>query len=233
MKKQYIKVDEVVASTATYINGGETIRLSIPDENKPEPILDLPLKVLFEDEYLAVVHKPAGVIVSGNRHKTVANALPHSLKRSDLTDATTPQPAHRLDFATTGILLVGKTNEAIRTLNKLFEDKEIEKTYYAVTTGSMEEYRTITSKIDDKESETEYRVVSTATSHRFGVLNLIQVNPHTGRRHQIRKHLASIGHPILGDKEYGQEDLILKGKGLFLHAYSLKFEHPFTRKRSI
>ena len=65
-------------------------------------------------------------------------------------------------------------------------------------------------------------------SERFGKLNLVELNPHTGRRHQLRIHLASIGNPILGDKTYGTEPFILNGKGLYLHAYSLQFTHPFT-----
>lgn len=215
-----------MASTATFINGGECIRLSIPDKEVSK--LDLKLKVLFEDEYLAAIHKPAGILVSGNKHKTIAHALAQNFKRSNLPDATAPQPVHRLDFATTGILLVGKTGSAIRALNQLFADKKVEKTYYAVAIGEMEEHGTITSEIDGKESTSDYTVESTVDSPRFNKLNLVKVQPQTGRRHQIRKHLASIGHPILGDAEYGTEGLILKGKGLYLHAYSLRFDHPFT-----
>ncbi len=196
----------------------------------PKKKLIFPLKVLFEDDYLAVIHKPAGILVSGNSFKTVANALAQNLKRSKLPDATTPKPVHRLDFATTGILLVGKTSSSIHALNKLFEDRAVKKTYYAVTIGEMETQGKITSEVDGKESQSNYTLCQSVHSERFGKLNLVKLEPQTGRRHQLRKHLSSIGNPILGDKEYGIENLILNGKGLYLHAYSLEFMHPFTQE---
>ena len=178
-----------------------------------------------------MIRKPAGILVSGNRFKTIANALAQNIKQSNLPDATTPQPVHRLDYPTTGILLVGKTRSSIRALNKMFEDNEIKKTYYAVTIGEMGLRRKIISKIDGKESQSNYTIKESVPSKKFGILNLVKLKPQTGRRHQLRKHLSSIGNPILGDKEYGIENLILSGKGLYLHAYSLKFTHPFTNKK--
>jgi 23S rRNA pseudouridine1911/1915/1917 synthase len=230
LKKQYIRVNDVIATSATFINGGECIDLSIPEEVTPKKKLILQLKVLFEDDHLAVIHKPAGILVSGNRFKTITNALVQNIKGSALPDATTPQPVHRLDYATTGILLVGKTSNSIRALNKMFENKTLEKTYYAVTIGEMKTRGKINSEVDGKKSQSNYELCESVPSERFGKLNLVQLEPQTGRRHQLRKHLSSIGNPILGDKEYGLENLILKGKGLYLHAYSLEFIHPFTNK---
>lgn len=230
LKKEFISVDGVVATSATFIHGGECIRLSIPREVNPKVKLVFPLKVLFEDEHLAVIHKPAGILVSGNSFKTIANALPQNLKPSSLADVTKPQPVHRLDYPTTGVLLVGKTCSSIRALNKLFEDKEIKKTYYAVTIGEMDDKGEIASEIDGRKSRSNYKVCESVPSKRFGQLNLVELKPQTGRRHQLRKHLSGIGNPILGDKEYGIEGLVLKGKGLYLHAYSLCFVHPFTYK---
>ncbi|CAM3307667.1 Ribosomal large subunit pseudouridine synthase C [Aequorivita lipolytica] len=230
LKKQYITVNGVIATSATFINGGECIRLSILKEVSPKKKLVFPLKVIFEDEYLAVIHKSAGILVSGNSFKTIANALDQNLKGSNLPDATTPQPVHRLDFATTGILLVGKTSSSIRALNKLFEKRAVKKTYYAVTIGEMDNRGKITSEVDGKKSQSNYTLCETVPSERFGKLNLVKLEPETGRRHQLRKHLSTIGNPILGDKEYGIENLILNGKGLYLHAYSLKFTHPFTNE---
>jgi 23S rRNA pseudouridine1911/1915/1917 synthase len=169
-------------------------------------------------------------LVSGNSFKTIANALTQNIQQSNLPDATRPQPVHRLDYPTTGILLAGKTNSSIRALNKLFEDKEIKKTYYATTIGEMNDQGTITSEIDGKTSQSGYKLCESVLSKRFVKLNLVELTPQTGRRHQLRKHLSSIGNPILGDKEYGIERLILNGKGLYLHAYSLRFIHPFTNK---
>ncbi|WP_051285088.1 RluA family pseudouridine synthase [Aequorivita capsosiphonis] len=229
LKKQYVTVNGEIATSATFINGGECIRLSILEEVSPKKKLIFPLKVLFEDEYLAVIHKPAGIMVSGNSFKTIANALDQNLKRSNLPDATAPKPVHRLDFATTGILLVGKTSSSIRVLNKMFENKEIKKIYYAITIGEMNSQGEIISDIDGKDSKSTYTLCESVLSERFGKLNLVQLEPETGRRHQLRKHLSNIGNPILGDKEYGIENLILNGKGLYLHAYSLRFNHPFTQ----
>ena len=176
------------------------------------------------------MHKPAGILVSGNSFKTIANALAQNLKGSNLPDATTAQPIHRLDFATTGVLLIGKTSSSIHVLNKLFENREVKKTYYAITIGEMNYRGKITSEIDGKKSQSNYTLCESVTSKKFGKLNLVQLEPQTGRRHQLRKHLSNIGNPILGDKDYGMENLILNGKGLYLHAYSLKFKHPYTNE---
>ncbi|WP_418639466.1 RluA family pseudouridine synthase [Winogradskyella sp.] len=230
LKKNYISVNGVTATSATYINGGETITLSVPKNEPPKKRLIFKLNVLFEDDYLAVIHKPGGILVSGNHFKTIANALIQNLKPSPLEDATQPQPVHRLDFATTGILLIGKTSSSIRALNKLFEDRTIKKTYYAVTIGKMNTEGSITTEVDEKPCKSNYKVHQTVSSQRFGQLNLVELEPFTGRRHQLRKHLSGIGNPILGDKDYGKKPLILNGKGLYLHAYSLKFTHPFTNE---
>jgi len=231
LKNKFIKVNDVIATTAILINGGERISLSIPKEIRPNKKLVFPLKVLFEDDHLAVIHKPAGILVSGNSFKTIANALAQNIQASNLADATKPQPVHRLDYATTGVLLVGKTSGSIRALNSMFEDKKVEKSYYAVTIGEMNDQGKITSKIDGKKSQSNYKLFESVISKRFGKLNLVKLKPQTGRRHQLRKHLSSIDHPILGDATYGIENLILSGKGLYLHAYSLNFIHPFTNKR--
>lgn len=231
IKKELITVNDVIATTATFIRGGEHIKLTIPEDVKPKKELIFPLKVLFEDNYLAVIHKPAGVLVTGNRFVTITNALPQNLQKSTLKDATKPQPVHRLDYETSGVLLVGKTSSSIRTLGKMFEEKKVEKIYFAATIGEMKSEGTISSEIDGKKSLSIYKVIKSISSIRFGKLNLVELKPKTGRTHQLRIHLSSIGNPILGDKDYGIENLILKGKGLYLHSYSLNFTHPFTNEK--
>ena len=231
LKKKYIRVNNIIATSATFIKEGDCISISVPEEINSNKKLIFTIKILFEDDYLAVIHKPAGILVSGNSFKTIANALAQNIKQSNLLDYTKPQPVHRLDYPTTGVLLVGKTSSSIRALNKMFEDKKIEKTYYAITIGEMNDNGVITSEIDGKVSESHYKLIDSVNSKRFCRLNLVELKPKTGRRHQLRKHLASIGNPILGDKEYGIENLVLKGKGLYLHAYSLSFIHPFTREK--
>ncbi|TDT44889.1 23S rRNA pseudouridine1911/1915/1917 synthase [Maribacter spongiicola] len=230
IKKELVLVDGIVATTATMIVGGESIVYLHPSENRKKTRLILNLDVIYEDEYLAVINKPAGILVSGNGFKTVANALPQNLKKSFAVDAVSPQPVHRLDYATTGMLLVGKTSSSIMKLNQLFEHKEIEKIYYAVTIGGMDADGSINSDIDGKPSKSSFKVLKSIVSERFICLNLVKLSPHTGRRHQLRKHMLSIGNPILGDATYFLEGLQLKGKGLYLHAKSLRFQHPITNE---
>tara|TARA_R100000935_G_scaffold26814_1_gene46894 strand:- start:90387 stop:91247 length:861 start_codon:yes stop_codon:yes gene_type:complete len=230
LKKELITVNGTIATTATYIHGGEVITLTISEKIISSKELVFPLQILFEDEFLAILHKPAGILVSGNSFKTIARALPQNLTKSKQPDACTPQPVHRLDYATTGVILAGKTNSSIRALNKLFKEKKVQKTYYAITIGTMESQGDITTTIDDKPSHSSYQVLKSVTSSRFGKLNLVTLDPKTGRRHQLRKHLAGIGTPILGDKDYGKEGFLLKGKGLYLHAYAIQFVHPFSEE---
>lgn len=230
IKKGLVTVNDQIASTAYFVKSNEVIKYAKPIEEVQNKKLVLPLKVLCEDDYLAAIAKPAGILVSGNGFLTVANALTQNIKISPIPDAALPQPVHRLDYGTTGVLLAGKTSKAIRLLNKMFEKKEIQKSYFAITIGNMEQVGEITTDIDSKQASTYFNVLESVDSVRFRKLNLVQLFPKTGRRHQIRKHLSSQGNPILGDQDYGTEGLILKGKGIYLHAFSLKFRHPFTNE---
>ncbi|WGH75857.1 RluA family pseudouridine synthase [Tenacibaculum tangerinum] len=233
IKKGFVKVNGKTATTALYINEGDTIHLYESEQKNEGKQFNFPLEILFEDIYLAVIYKPAGILVSGNSFATIDNALIQNLQKSALTDATRPRPVHRLDYPTSGLLLIGKTTESIIALNQLFEKKEIQKTYYAICIGKMEKNGEIDFSIDDKNAFTSFEVIQTIKSPRFDFLNLVKLYPKTGRKHQLRKHLFAIGNPILGDKEYFLEDKILKGKGLFLHASSLSFTHPFTKEKII
>lgn len=230
IKKQLVFVNGNLASTALFINGGETIELFSLESTTEFKRLKLPLEVLFEDNYLAIIYKPAGILVSGNKFVTIANALTQNLQKSNQIDAVKPQPIHRLDYPTSGLLVIGKTNTAITTLSQLFKNKEIQKTYHAICIGKIADNGIIKAPIENKESETIFEVVKTVVSERFEFLNLMKLTPKTGRKHQLRIHLSSIGNQILGDKEYGNQELILKGNGLYLHASTLEFMHPFTKE---
>jgi 23S rRNA pseudouridine1911/1915/1917 synthase len=230
IKKKLIFINDCAATTAQFMLGGEKITLYQSEKSSEFKRLVYDLEVVFEDDYLAIIDKPAGILVSGNKFKTIDNALQQNLQKSTQLDAVRPRPAHRLDYPTTGLLLVGKTNASILALNKLFENKEIRKTYFAITIGKMEASGSIHIPIDEKVAVSDYIVLKSVKSERFGFLNWVKLSPKTGRRHQIRKHLTAIGNPILGDKEYGIEDLILKGKGLYLHAGILEFTHPITKQ---
>lgn len=228
IKKKLIFVNGVNATTGLYILGGEKIELFVNNTSSSFRRLDFPLEVLFEDDYLAIVFKPAGVLVSGNKFVTVANALQQNLKKSTQTDAVKPQPIHRLDYPTSGVLLIGKTSKSISKLSSLFETKEIKKTYHAVCIGKIDSKGQIDLPIEHKIARSEYSVINTVSSARFGNLNLVELSPSTGRKHQLRIHLSSIGNQILGDKTYGKQELMLKGKGLYLHATRIVFKHPFS-----
>lgn len=231
--KGWVAIDGKPATTGDFLSGGETIELII-EETKSRLSIELIIDVLYEDDYLTVINKPAGIEVSGNRKWTIENVLSNNLKLSEQQDALVyPEAVHRLDYPTTGALLIGKTRSAVVALNQLFSNKQVTKTYLAITIGEMNSSGTISTDVDGKPSQSEYTVLDSVASERFGNLNLVQLNPLTGRRHQLRKHLSSIGNPILGDREYGMEGLILKGKGLYLHSLSLGFSHPFTKQELI
>ena len=231
IKKKLILVNGLPTSTARIIIGGEKITLLNP-KNKPlRKSLILRLAITFEDEYLAIIEKPPGILVNGNKFKTIDNALQQNLKKSSQIDAVRPRPIHRLDYPTSGLLLIGKTSSTIRALNQLFENKKIKKKYYAITIGKMNLKGAIKTNINKKTAITNYKTIQSVKSNRFEFLNLVELSPKTGRRHQLRIHLSSIGNPILGDQEYGIKSLILKGKGLYLHASQLDFTHPITKDK--
>ncbi len=231
IKKELIFIDGILATTSKYISGGEKIELFQSEEASSFKRLELDIEVLFEDDYLAIIYKPAGILVSGNKFVTIANGLAQNLKKSNQPDAVKPQPIHRLDYPTSGILLAGKTSSSINILSKLFENKEIQKTYFAITIGEMKKNGEISFSIDKKTSFTQFKVLQKVDSERFTCLNLVKLKPKTGRKHQLRKHLSAIGNPILGDKEHFIEGLVLNGKGLYLHASTLEFAHPFTKEK--
>ena len=231
LKRFRLEVNGTVSGTGKFLSGGEKIILSSEKNKSDNPILKLQLEVCFENNHLAIIYKPPGILVSGNKKKTIANALAYNLTKSSATDALTrPKPVHRLDFPTSGLLLIAKTHTSVIALNNLFEERNVKKTYHAVTYGEMPLKGIITTNVDEKDAFTEYKVLKTEPSERFSCLNLVELFPKTGRKHQLRVHLSSIGTPILGDKNYHKEGLLLKGKGLFLHASSLEFTDPITSK---
>lgn len=228
IKRGRISVNSYKGETGDWIMGGERIDLLRGGSPKRPSIL-LDLEVLFEDDYLAVVNKPPGILVSGNKRYTLENGLSKLLKRSEEFDALTrPEPIHRLDYPTTGALLCGKTVRMVQTLNKKFEAREIQKTYLAVTYGKMSDSGIIEDIIDGKECRTEFHKLKEISSVRYTCLNLLEIRPITGRRHQIRRHLAGFGFPLFGDATYQPKDGQVAGKGLYLHARSLRFTHPVT-----
>lgn len=229
IEKKLVKVNGELGTTGKFIRGGEHIILFEAKIKRKKPLVKIDLDVLFEDDYLAIVNKPPGIVVSGNQFRTIENALVYNLEPSTQMDALPqPEPIHRLDYSTGGLLLIGKTRTVITQLNRLFEAREISKTYHAVTIGDMDKKGEINVPIKGKSALTTFEVLKSVDSEKFNQLNLVALSPVSGRRHQLRIHLSDSGNPILGDKKYGQNGLILKGRGLFLCASSLKFQHPVS-----
>ncbi len=230
IKQGAILLNGKLSEGGRWLKKGDTIIL-IDLNPKPPKAYPLDLPVLYEDETIAVVHKPAGISVSGNQYRTVQNALGHNLKQSTQEDALNwPLPVHRLDNPTSGLLLIAKTRKARIVLGQAFEQKTIAKTYRAVIIGKTAPKGEINQCIDGKPAHSSFRTLQTVPSLKNDFLSLVELTPHTGRTHQLRIHCANIGAPILGDKTYGKEGLILKHKGLFLCAVGLQFEHPITHK---
>lgn len=231
ISQRLVKVNGRIGFSGDHITGGEIIELYKKKRLKSIK-LDVPVPILFEDDHLAIIVKPAGLIVSGNMKRTLVNALPRLLKPSAEKDRIEePQPIHRLDKATSGLLVIGKTRQSVVQLNQLFAERKVKKTYHAVAIGEIKDSGVVTSPIKDKISETQYDVLASLDSQKYGGLHLLKVKPVTGRKHQIRIHLSELGNPILGDRIYGIEGKISTGKGLYLHATSLEFVHPVSSKK--
>lgn len=226
--RRRVQVNGTTGRSSKYITGGEDIILLESKAELKKPKIDLEMEVIYEDDHLAIINKPPGIIVSGNKLRTVENALPTLLTPSAEVDALLrPHPAHRLDFPTSGLLIIGKTSKCVTALNLLFEKREIHKVYTAITIGKMEaETGHIDTPLLAKAAITDYKRIKSTPSEKYGELNLVELYPVTGRRHQLRIHMHSIGHPLLGDSTYFKEGLQSRGNGLYLHASRLKFQHP-------
>lgn len=228
IKRGEVFVDGEAAETGRWVMPDMKIELRELDI-KPTQIFEFPFEVVYEDEHLAVINKPGGIWVNGNRFRTVQNALPFNIKYSSQKDALKKLlPVHRLDAPTCGLLLVAKTRLAMAHLGRQFQNKTIQKRYQAVAIGKISQEGNINFPIENKPSQTEFRLVHQVQSLKNNWLSLVDLFPKTGRTHQLRIHLSESSFPILGDRLYGKEGLILKGKGLFLCAVELTFEHPFS-----
>jgi RluA family pseudouridine synthase len=228
--REEILVDSNKASTGHWVKVGQKIELLESTANPPK-VYDLKLEVVFEDEFLAVINKPAGIPVSGNQFRTIQNAIIGNVSISKEVDALRwPKPVHRLDSPTSGLLIIAKTAKALMKLGQQFEQKTIQKKYVAIVMGETPENGVIDSDVDGLKSLSEYTKIKTFRSLRSKYLSLVELIPKTGRTHQLRIHLSSIGFPILGDKIYGDKGNILEGKGLFLCALGLNMIHPITEE---
>lgn len=227
--KNCILIDGVIAATGNWIKAGQLIELIATDAN-PKKVFQLQLEVLYEDDYFAAINKPAGFPTNGNFYKTIENALPYNLKTSSKNDVLNfPKPVHRLDNPTSGILLVAKTKAAQINLHNQFEVKKIKKEYHAVVAGKLPESGIINTDINTKKALTEFITISQIQALQNEYLTLVQLFPKTGRTHQLRIHLSELGFPIVGDRLYAPNNVMMH-KGLFLAATNIQFFHPITQK---
>jgi len=195
----------------------------------PPPIWRLDLEVPFEDEHMAVVVKPPGLAVSGNRFRSLEHSLlPHLTPSTERDALSWPRPVHRLDVRTGGLVMVAKTARTRAILGKVLEQREASKRYRALLIGRLEGEGTVERSVGERPSISRYRVVDHHRSLRTDWLTTVDLWPVTGRTHQLRQHARHLGHPVLGDEIYGIEGSILRGAGLFLWSLELKLEHPIT-----
>ena len=237
----YVTVSGVALKSSTKLTGINTVEVVIPDPTKGEiESQNIPLQVLHEDEYLIVVNKPPGLVVHpgpGHADGTLVNAI--LAKCPDLKGiggTVRPGIVHRLDKDTSGIIVIAKDEYSHKNISDQLKNRSVIKKYKALVKGSMVSPEAIIDAPigrdpdnrlrmaiveNGKNAVTQYRVVS-----RFKSCDLLDVTIKTGRTHQIRVHMASIGHPVMGDYMYKGSVAGLSRQ--FLHASELEFKHPVS-----
>lgn len=256
-----VLVDDSAAKASLRLHGGERVAVLAAAQSAPLRAVaeDIPLDIVYEDEDLAVVNKPAGMMVHAGagatedqrNRGTLVNALLHHLgKLSSVGGELRPGIVHRLDKATSGLIVVAKSDESHRRLASQFVRRQVKKKYLALVHGWLKhDHGTISSSISrdrvrrtrmttrrtgGREAISHYQVQRRLDSP-YGKFTLLEVRIDTGRTHQIRVHLASLSHPVVGDSLYGAPRELRGKDGTklslprnFLHAAALQFQHPQT-----
>jgi 23S rRNA pseudouridine1911/1915/1917 synthase len=256
IKEGLVQVDGHPAKSNLTLKSGQKVALDIPEPITPAVMPEaLPLPILYQDQDVLVIDKPAGMVVhpaAGHSSGTVVNALLHHVDDlSGIGGEKRPGIVHRLDRGTSGLMIVAKNDAAHAELSRQFHDREVEKEYIVLVWGVVQAGRRIDEPIGRDpvnrkkmtakarhSREAVTRIVRTESFGR-GVLTLARVAIHTGRTHQIRVHLSAIGHPVVGDALYGgvrrriPGDLRAVGRleRPFLHATRLVFTHPADGRR--
>lgn len=232
VKNDRVKVAGVLVSNSYRVQGGELLAISQSQRRAPKAY-DLPLEICYQDSWLAVVYKPAGIPTSGNTFRTLQNVLIGHLPPSSEDDALEwPIPVHRLDAPTQGLVLVARTRKVRIALGEMLAQRQIQKIYHALVHGTLAEAQSCIASLEGKPSASTVWPVAQTHLDRVGDITLVKLSPHTGRTHQLRMHLAGLGYAILGDKAYGEGTTLLN-KGLFLAATQLAFRHPVTQERLV
>jgi len=243
IRSGFVRLNKQTTRPRQIVRGGDKIHLIEPPlekiEMRPEPI---PLDVLFEDDDLIIINKPADLTVhpgAGQREHTLVNALlSHCTTLSGIGGKERPGIVHRLDKETSGCLVVAKNDIAHRELSKQFAARTVEKIYLALVAGKLrkptgvieenigrhpvQRKRMSVSSKRGRAAKTEYRVIRSSDQ-----ASLVECRLHSGRTHQIRVHLHHLGHPVLGDKIYAPR-FAKNFHRQMLHAWKLGFRHPCT-----
>ena len=249
-----VTVEGRTAKANLALRDGDRVRIELPEAVASEAEGEaLPLEILYQDDDLAIVNKPAGMVVhpaAGHASGTLVNALLHHLSGlSGIGGELRPGIVHRLDRGTSGVMVVAKHDAAHQELSRQFHDREVQKEYIALVWGVVQAGRRIDAAIGRDPSDRQ-KMSSKAKYAREAVtritramhlpgLTLCQVAIHTGRTHQIRVHLSAIGHPVVGDSVYGGVHRRVAGdiravqrlERPFLHAARLVFTHPRDGRR--
>ena len=243
--ENFAEINGKTAAAKTLIKSGDIITLNVPEEKplaaRPE---NIPLNIVYQDDYIAVIDKPQGMTVhagNGVREGTLVNALLYHLDSlSGINGVIRPGIVHRIDKNTSGLLVVAKNDAAHLSLSKQLQDKTCKREYVALLTGEL---KTDSGRIETeigryprdrvkmavikggRKAITDYKVIKRYDGYTLARFSLL-----TGRTHQIRVHARYIGHPIVGDAEYGVKNDKFKLNGQLLHAEKLEFIHPKTGK---
>lgn len=224
------------------VKEGDVITYELPEEEVLEyKAEDIPLDIIYEDADVAVVNKPQGMVVhpsAGHTSGTLVNALMYHVKDlSSINGVVRPGIVHRIDKDTSGLLMIAKNDKAHNALAAELKDKKSLRKYVAIVHGNLPNDRgVIEAPIGRSDKDRKKQAVTAkgkpavtrfTVLERFGNYTLVELQLETGRTHQIRVHMAYIGHPVAGDPLYGPRKT-LKGHGQFLHAKTLGFTHPTT-----
>ena len=230
------------------VQPGEEVRVVIPPAQEYSiAAQDIPLDIVYEDDWLLVINKPQGMVVHpapGNYDGTLVNALMEHCKGSlsGINGVMRPGIVHRIDKDTSGLLLVAKNDEAHTFLSGQLKDRSLSREYAALVNGNIkQDALTLDYPIGRNPSDRKKMCVTTknardAVTHvtvreRFGRYTLVTCKLQTGRTHQIRVHMAYIGHSVVGDKTYGIKKEAFKLDGQLLHAQKIEFIHPATKEK--
>lgn len=247
--QQLIKEEKIIVNNkkikASYkVELNDIVSVKIPELKEVEIVPEnIAINIIYEDDDIAVINKQAGLVVhpaQGHYSGTLVNAVMYHIKNlSGINGELRPGIVHRLDKDTSGLILIAKNDKAHNELTRMFQEKEVKKTYLAILKGKLNKKagKIITNIGRDKNDRKKMTVLKGKDEGKLAITNyklieqnnlfsLVEVNIETGRTHQIRVHMKYLGYPILGDSVYGRQD---SEKRQMLHAYKLEFLHPITK----